>query len=132
MAAGHAGKRWSGGPQLWGIPSSPVGSVSSPPAGQGIELSRPAFTGHAEVRVTCDRGHPVQKVIGWADQESSSAIRSAPRQPSAIVGAAVLPDTWIGNEEASMTRSPVTPRTRSRESMTSSSFGPIPLAPTAW
>jgi membrane protein DedA with SNARE-associated domain len=61
----------------------------------------------------------------------SSRMRSAAIQATAMVGAAVLPATWTGSTEASTTRNPVTPRTRSRGSTTSSAAGPMALAPTA-
>jgi mycofactocin system transcriptional regulator len=61
-----------------------------------------------------------------------SRMRSAAIQATAMVGAAVLPATWTGRTEASTTRSPVTPRTRSCGSTTSSASGPMAVAPTAW
>src|SRR3569833_1447599 len=59
-------------------------------------------------------------------------IRSAARQASAIVGPLRLPDTMTGSTEESTTRRSSTPRTRSRESTTSSSSGPIAQVPMAW
>jgi hypothetical protein len=59
-------------------------------------------------------------------------MKSAARQPIAMAGAAVLPDTCTGSTDASAIRSPGTPRTRSRASTTSSSAGPIAAEPTAW
>ena len=48
-----------------------------------------------------------------------------------ITGAFVLPDTSVGMTEQSTTRSPATPRTRSRSSTTASgsSAGPILAVP---
>lgn len=56
---------------------------------------------------------------------------SAAIHPSAMVGAAVLPDGIIGKTEASATRRWVVPRTRSCSSTTSSSPGPRAHVPTA-
>ncbi|HEX4830609.1 MAG TPA: hypothetical protein VH478_05895 [Trebonia sp.] len=43
-----------------------------------------------------------------------------------------MPETCPGSTDASATRRPLTPRTRSRASTTSSSCGPIAADPTAW
>lgn len=59
-------------------------------------------------------------------------MKSAARQPIAIAGAAVLPDTCTGRTDASAIRSPDTPRTRNRASTTSEAAGPIAAEPTAW
>lgn len=58
-------------------------------------------------------------------------IRSAASHARAMTGAAELPETWKGRTEASMTRSPSTPRTRRSPSTTSSPAGPIAHEPTA-
>jgi hypothetical protein len=59
-------------------------------------------------------------------------MKTAARQASAETGPLRLPDTMIGSTEASTTRRFVTPRTRSRGSTTSSSFGPIAQVPMVW
>ena len=69
---------------------------------------------------------------GRAPGYESSRMRPAAIQATAMVGAWVLPATWTGKTEASTIRSPVTPRTRSWGSTTSSVSGPMALAPTAW
>lgn len=76
--------------------------------------------------------HHVPGVTNHHQGQASARMRSPARHPTAIAGAAVLPDTWTGSTEASATRSPSTPRTRSRESTTSASDGPIAAEPTAW
>jgi hypothetical protein len=53
--------------------------------------------------------------------DASSVMKSAARQASAETGPLRLPETMIGSTEASTTRRFSTPRTRNRESTTSSS-----------
>jgi len=92
------------------------------------------------LHVICDnyatRKHPdVRSWLAGPDNQSPyepSRMRSAAIRATAMVGAAVLPATWTGRTEASTTRSPVTPRTRSCGSTTSSASGPMAVAPTAW
>jgi len=60
-----------------------------------------------------------------------AAMKSAARHASADTGPARLPATMVGSTEASTTRRFVTPRTRSRGSTTSSSFGPMAHVPMA-
>ena len=68
---------------------------------------------------------------GVAGRDCSCNMNSAARSASMITGAFVLPDTSVGMTEQSTTRSPATPRTRSRSSTTASgsSAGPILAVP---
>jgi hypothetical protein len=59
-------------------------------------------------------------------------IRSAARSAIIIVGAFVLPRTSVGITEASTTRRPSMPRTRSRESTTACWSVPIRQEDTGW
>jgi hypothetical protein len=61
---------------------------------------------------------------------SEAAMSSDARSPIMTVGAAVLPDGMTGMIDASATRSPSTPRTRSSGSTTASSPVPIRHVPT--
>ena len=63
---------------------------------------------------------------------SEPRIRSAARSAIAIVGAFVLPRGTVGMTEASTTRRPSTPRTRSWESTTDVSSVPMRQVPTGW
>jgi len=63
---------------------------------------------------------------------SRPRMRSAARSATMIVGAFVLPPGMIGMIEASTTRSPSMPCTRSCESTTARSSAPMRHVPTGW
>ncbi|MCY1216284.1 hypothetical protein D9M72_281560 [compost metagenome] len=65
-------------------------------------------------------------------QRVVALIRSAAFSPIMIAGALVLPPTSVGITEASATRSPSRPRTRSSGSTTAMSSIPILQVPTGW
>ena len=78
-----------------------------------------------------DRGRARRQAHG---RRHARLIRSAARSATIIVGAFVLPPGITGNTDASATRRPATPRTRSSGSSTawSSSAAPIRQVPTGW
>jgi uncharacterized SAM-binding protein YcdF (DUF218 family) len=77
-------------------------------------------------------GYAVYKLRGWINSRSSLSprIKSAAFSPIMIEGALVLPPVMVGMIEASATRSPSTPRTRSIGSTTASASAPIRHVPT--
>ena len=66
----------------------------------------------------------VRSLYGWDPVVDWNAIIT--------VGALVLPPMILGMTEASTTRSPSTPRTRSSRSTTESASSPIRQVPTGW
>ena len=97
---------------------------------RGIEpgsaaLARPPRARHA----LAPRRLPVrQHALQWFAWRISWAARS----PIIAEGAAVLPLTRVGMMEASTTRRPSTPRTRSSGSSTARSSAPMRQVPTGW
>lgn len=80
---------------------------------------------------------PLRVAIGTCEQQvaiypTSSRIKSPARQASAVTGPFVFPDGIVGITEQSATRSPSTPRTRKRSSVTPSGLLSIAQVPTAW
>jgi len=68
---------------------------------------------------------------GATGGHASSRMSRAARHAMAMIGAFRLPETMVGSTDASTTLRWDTPRTRNRESTTSSWFGPIAAVPTA-
>ena len=73
-------------------------------------------------------GKPPARAVQPA-RAASSRISSAPRSATIITAAWVLPDTILGMTEASTTRRPSSPFTRSRESVTASGSAPMRQVP---
>ena len=90
----------------------------------------------ASPREPCRRARRRSRRAGRAAASGSGgsrpSTRSAPFSAIIIVGAFVLPRVIVGITEASITRRPSTPRTRSSGSTTASSSVPIRQVPTGW
>ena len=82
-------------------------------------LDRPAYRLHSNQESGQRRIHPAR-------------IRSAARSPIMVTGARVWPPVITGITEASATRRPSTPRTRSCGSTTAPASEPMRHVPTGW
>ena len=112
-------------------PCAPVGRACTRlGTGDLRDLQRLHGRRRALGRASRDRGGPgLAPVVAAA---ASAAMKSMARSPIISVGAFVLPDVMNGMTDASATRRPSMPWTRSRGSTTASESMPILQVPTWW